>query len=357
MAAQKLKPDAALAASFLETLAPDGKLTFQTFDDEGKKRRNLNRILHGSFAKNCKHLTSLNNGGAGVFVMVNRGDMKGRAGANVQSVRALFLDLDGAPLEPALEAPERPHIVTETSPGKYHAFWLVDGVTLGQFKTIEQKLIAAYGGDKKVCDLPRVMRLPGFFHRKGKPFMVRTLHCEPRPRYNAEALLERLNIGAPTAPPETTHGTGTPPHKQFVMLENRQMEHANFKVLSAIARMFLFELIHQYNGFNNGDLCLAPKTLKARGIELNERTIWSGRDELVEYGWIQYSRWQPRMCYLFALTFKPVNACRGKHNLPDTTKAADTWKLPPDKSRCTQYTRVVQSVHQRRRKSAKRRAA
>jgi hypothetical protein len=34
-------------------------------------------------------------------------------------------------------------------------------------------LIARFASDPRVHDLPRVMRLPGFFHRKGEPFMVR----------------------------------------------------------------------------------------------------------------------------------------------------------------------------------------
>jgi hypothetical protein len=37
--------------------------------------------------------------------MVNRGDLRGRKAENVVAVRAVFLDLDGSPLDPVLTAP------------------------------------------------------------------------------------------------------------------------------------------------------------------------------------------------------------------------------------------------------------
>jgi hypothetical protein len=39
-------------------------------------------------------------------------------------VRALFLDLDGAPLEPVL-LHATPHIITESSPGRFHPYYRV----------------------------------------------------------------------------------------------------------------------------------------------------------------------------------------------------------------------------------------
>lgn len=75
----------------------------------------------------------LNEQGAGIFVMVNAGDGKGRKRANVRAVRALFVDLDGAPLEPVVNGPIAPHMVTETSLGRWHAFWLV--IPVGQRNT------------------------------------------------------------------------------------------------------------------------------------------------------------------------------------------------------------------------------
>ena len=50
---------------------------------------------------------------------------------------------------------------------------LVSDVKLDEFTDLQQALIARFNGDPKVSDLPRVLRLPGFYHRKGDPFLVR----------------------------------------------------------------------------------------------------------------------------------------------------------------------------------------
>src|SRR5258707_402284 len=52
------------------------------------------RVLHGTLSQHCEELARLNAAGAGVFVMVNEGDGKGRAENNVRALRALFVDDD-----------------------------------------------------------------------------------------------------------------------------------------------------------------------------------------------------------------------------------------------------------------------
>jgi hypothetical protein len=48
-------------------------------------------------------------------------------------------------------------------------------IVLYEFKPIQVALAKALGTDEKICDLPRVMRLPGFFHLKGEPFRTQLL--------------------------------------------------------------------------------------------------------------------------------------------------------------------------------------
>ena len=53
---------------------------------------------------------------------------------------------------------------------------------LDQFGAVQKAIAARFNGDKSVHDLPRVMRLPGFIHRKGEPFpshLVQTSDDEP----------------------------------------------------------------------------------------------------------------------------------------------------------------------------------
>jgi hypothetical protein len=168
------------AERFLKVLdATATKFTFQTFDDnkERKERRKTNgepdplaKVIHGTLIERFDELASLNARGAGVFVTVNETDFEGRTAKNVKKVRALFADLDGSPVP--RDCP-RPHAVIETSPGRFHVYWRVNGVSLADFPVKQKALAAHFGGDPSVHDLPRVMRLPGFFHRKGTPTMVR----------------------------------------------------------------------------------------------------------------------------------------------------------------------------------------
>ncbi|MDR3581583.1 MAG: DNA-primase RepB domain-containing protein [Oryzomonas sp.] len=106
--------------------------------------------------------------------MPNEGDGKGRKAGNVVKVRALWIDLDGAPLEPVVAALE-PHITVESSPGRFHAYWLVSDCPLEQFKPMQKAIAAQYNGDSACCDLARVMRLPGFWHLKDQPVMTKLI--------------------------------------------------------------------------------------------------------------------------------------------------------------------------------------
>ena len=188
-------PNKEQAAQFLATLAGGSRLTFQTFDDTNEKRPNLSRVMHGPFARNCEQLIRLNTAGAGVFVMVAEGDGRGRKSVNVNRLRAVFVDLDGAPVEPVLGAPLAPSIVVESSPGRWHAYWLCDGIPRDQFKSAQQTLADLYHADRKVCDLPRVMRIPGFLHRKNDPWVSRLQKCSGQ-RYTWVELSRAFRLNA-----------------------------------------------------------------------------------------------------------------------------------------------------------------
>ena len=173
---QALTLNAAMAKAYLNALDPTGTFTFQTFDDnKERKDGRLARILHGTLDQHLPTLAKLQQQGAGVFVMVNEGDGNGRSAANVLRVRAHVLDLDGAPLEPVIKSNLPPHIAVESSPDKWHAYWLVEDCPLGEFKARQHALAARFNGDMAICDLPRVLRLPGFWHQKGTPFQTRLI--------------------------------------------------------------------------------------------------------------------------------------------------------------------------------------
>jgi len=192
-------PDFDSARRFLTLLAEGEDWTFQTFDDTGNHNNALARIFHSQGGEISDKLlkdllAALNNQGAGIFVMVNRGDGQGRRTENVTGVRAVFVDLDQVPLSVLDSAPLPPHLVVESSPRRYHAYWVVEGLSLKQFGPIQASLARRFGGDPTVKDLPRVMRLPGFYHRKGVPFLSRLLREEGTQPFAAAEFLQAFNI-------------------------------------------------------------------------------------------------------------------------------------------------------------------
>lgn len=175
--AQKLGSDtlseaAKHAFAFVKTIA--GKATaeayFRTFDDNAKRNaRQFARKFHGSLKSIAGELSALNEKCVGAFMVINAG---GQSKDEITHVRAVFADTDGAPLEPLLRL--EPHMVVQSSPGKWHVYWLVgDDFPLDQFKAVQLAIAKKFGTDPAVNDLSRVMRVPGFYHCKGEPFLVK----------------------------------------------------------------------------------------------------------------------------------------------------------------------------------------
>lgn len=171
-----LTPDLNQANDFLDAIDPRANFTFQTFTERETPSSLPPAILHGTLKEHAARLTALNNAGHGIFVMINAGDLKGRSARNVLRIRALFVDSDNGPIQPLLDAPIAPHIAVESSPGKGHGYFLVDDCPLDKFKERQHALADRFNGDRAVCDISRVMRLPGFFHLKNAtPFQTRLI--------------------------------------------------------------------------------------------------------------------------------------------------------------------------------------
>lgn len=200
------EPQLAIALQFLNAFDEESIYTFQTFDDSKTlKRPYLARILHGNLQDRSSELIHLNNQGAGIFFTVNVTDGKGRSASNIIKIRAVFVDLDGAPLEPILKSPLEPHFIIQSSPNKYHVYWLVEGISIEKFTSIQKFLAAYFQGDEKVCDTARVMRLPGFLHHKGKPYLTHVIQSSPHLPYQVEQLISAFKIDMRNSEEDSPH--------------------------------------------------------------------------------------------------------------------------------------------------------
>lgn len=173
------------------TLLDEGAEAF-AFRTLGAIDRNHTGTLDALAAK----LTLANGKGDGVYVVVNAG---GHDTASITRVRAVFADCD-TPGAPWPECPLDPHIIVESSPGKWHAYWLVDGLPLEMFGPVQRAIAARFATDPSVIDLPRIMRLPGFMHTKGEPFQTRIIHESGAVPYSAAAILAEFPPAAATPP-------------------------------------------------------------------------------------------------------------------------------------------------------------
>src|SRR4051794_34172276 len=128
------------AQRFLDLLGAK-QCTFQSFDDNAEpKNPKLARILEGRLDEHADNLAHLNRLGAGIFVAANQTDGKGRKRENIKRVRAVVLDLDGAPLDPVKKCTLKPHIIIETSPDRYHCYWLVKRMPLEKFEDVQRAI-------------------------------------------------------------------------------------------------------------------------------------------------------------------------------------------------------------------------
>lgn len=211
------------AQRFLDALDPEAEsFTFQTVDDAERKRGALLTTLHGTLEQHAERLAALNAEGAGVFVTVQETDGQGRNKTNITRVRAVFADFDPPGTAAMPEAFEiEPHMIVQSSPGKHHVYWLADDVALDSFKPLQKSIIQRYGSDPQPCDLPRVMRLPGFQHRKGEPFMVRMFHesgALPYPANRLRAAFNAAPAALQTAPAVATDSIDADRHGDLLVL-------------------------------------------------------------------------------------------------------------------------------------------
>lgn len=202
-------PDYAEARRYLTLLDESADhFAFRVFDDdEARSMQSKAQHSHGKDPRARKYdgpldglsgiLAKANADRCGVFVVVNAG---GQKKDSITRVRAVFADTDGAPLEPIMACRLEPHFIVESSSGKWHAYWLVDGLPLDKFEGVQRRIAHRFGSDPSVHDLPRVMRLPGFDHHKAEPHRVRIIRESSGLPYSADAILAEFPpLAAPTS--------------------------------------------------------------------------------------------------------------------------------------------------------------
>lgn len=198
-------PDLQQAREFLSALSShDGTATFsfQTLYDKSpgddpetveQKTKELTRQYHGTLEEYADRLVELNERGAGVFVCVNRTDGRGLLGKNVNRIRSFFIDDDTDHILPQ-DLDLEPSIVVRSKRGR-HFYWLMrNGVNKDSFGSAQKALARHFQTDEAISNLNRVMRVPGFFHNKEEPYLVKAEIVARDRAYELDELVEAFGI-------------------------------------------------------------------------------------------------------------------------------------------------------------------
>lgn len=208
-----IKPVTVAVAAFLNAFQP-GPFCLRTFADQGAGGGRNYTVA--DFAAVAEALHAVNHAqNRGIFFVVNRG---GHKDEDITWVTAHFVEADDGSLaqqyQNLMAFPLAPSIIVKTRKS-LHGYWLMtpddsgrsliaptgamtecETNTLSNFKAVQQALAAHFGGDPVISNLSRVMRLPGFDHRKKEPVPVTCLLFEPERRYTQAQLMACLDVAA-----------------------------------------------------------------------------------------------------------------------------------------------------------------
>lgn len=130
-----------------------------------------------------------------------------------------------------------------------------------------------------------------------------------------------------------------PPRRRFAGIPHDVMNHPDYLNLQGSAVKLLLELARQYNGHNNGDLCIAFSILRERGFN-SKSTISNNIKKLIEAGLVIQTRQGyfidgKGQCALYALAWQPIDDIKDRQldvkptNAPPRAFSLENQKKSP----------------------------
>ena len=112
----------------------------------------------------------------------------------------------------------------------------------------------------------------------------------------------------------------------FLRLPHHVLQHETFKTLSTRATKLLIDIAAQYRGSNNGDLSATLSLMRDRGWNSSDQ-LDKAKKELIRKDVIRVARQGGlNKCNLYALTWFPIDECKGKLDIASTITAPGNWK-------------------------------
>ena len=152
----------------------------QTFSDKKDGDSSLIRMFPMREIKDrWKELHDLNARGAGVYFTPNPCE-GGRKEENLTGIEWVFVDMDDGTKDEMMtrinSTPVMPDMIVESNNG-YHLYWKLK-CDKDEFRAVVRGLIKFFNGDEACKDPNRVLRIPGFKHMKGEPYMINIQHLD-----------------------------------------------------------------------------------------------------------------------------------------------------------------------------------
>lgn len=308
--------------------------------------------LRGSLSSVRDALLSYNQQGYGIFMCINAMNGQGNTLEHVEHIRTHVVDMDDlftsqAAYQRAVSSQPLPHLAVQSSPNKFHVYWLVEPYVGNDFYTTQQrKLAQLYDGDKQIIDACRVMRVPGFYHLKAEPFLVSSWGLSPEPRIQAGALqhyLQHVNVFEHQS---SRHELGTPemqaPSFEWLcfalgLINPNELDREEWLSVSAAFK--------QAGWSHVSDNVLRDTWVKwcaqyQRNDSAENEKLWNSiRD--TEVGWVTFKRKTVVQAYIdFGNTNPPVSRPAPQQTQKTTPQAAqehDPYGAILDAQQCAEY--------------------
>lgn len=121
----------------------------------------------------------------------------------------------------------------------------------------------------------------------------------------------------------------------FSALPHAILDSPEYAELSPSAVKLLVDIFSQFRGKNNGDLCATWKFMRQRGWRSKE-TLFRALGELRSGNWLILTRQGSiHRASLFAVTWLPIDECKGKLDVSSTRVALNTWRKSRSENRAT----------------------
>ncbi len=173
---------------------PNDAVGFRILDDRktGSYTGQKLSVECGKYASIEKFLREHNAQNRGIFFVVNYGGQEDR---QITRINAQFVESDELSIEEQRARidsfPLPPSMIIQTRKS-LHTYWFVKDAKVELFRGIQMQLVKHFHGDPMCVNESRVMRLPGFYHCKEDPVMVRCILFHPERIYTQEQLSEVL---------------------------------------------------------------------------------------------------------------------------------------------------------------------